>query len=106
MLYFDVMDTLVVDPFTTAMPAFFGLPFDRLLAEKHPTAWLEFELGRLSEADFLQTFFADGRPVNGPGLRAAVRDAYRWVDGMEQLVGGLHAAGHELHLFRRVRHPC
>ena len=103
-LYFDVMDTLVVDPFTTAMPAFFGLSFAQLLAAKHPTSWLEFELGLLSEDQFLEAFFCDGRPVDGPGLRAAMRDAYCWVPGMEALVGGLHAAGHELHLFSN--YPC
>jgi HAD superfamily hydrolase (TIGR01509 family) len=98
-LYFDVMDTLVVDPFTTAMPAFFKLSFQELLAQKHPTSWLEFELGLLSEDQFLEAFFSDGRPVDGPGLRAAMRDSYRWVPGMEALVRNLHAAGHELHLF-------
>ena len=42
-LLFDVMDTLVYEPFHHEMPAFFGLSFDELMAAKHPTAWVEFE---------------------------------------------------------------
>lgn len=93
------MDTLVVDPFYSVMPAFFGMTFQELLAAKHPTAWLDFELGKLQEDAFLRTFFSDGRRVDRQALRAAVRDAYRWVDGMQPVVQALHAAGHELHVF-------
>ena len=42
-LLFDVMGTLVHDPFFEEMPEFFGLSFDELLAVKHPSAWVEFE---------------------------------------------------------------
>lgn len=36
-LLFDVMDTIVTDPFFEAMPRFFNMSFKELLAAKHPT---------------------------------------------------------------------
>jgi len=96
-LVFDVMDTLVVDPFHHELPAFFGLTFEQFLAEKHPTAWIQFETARLGEADYARQLFRDRRPVDLPGLRAHLAAAYRWVDGMHELLADLSAAGHELH---------
>ncbi len=57
------------DPFFQDMPKFFGMPFKQLLAEKHPTAWIEFECGAITEEELLAKFFADGRHVDGPALR-------------------------------------
>ena len=59
-LLFDVMSTLVYDPFMVDLPAFLGMSFDELLASKHPTAWMEFERGEIDEATYLDKFFADG----------------------------------------------
>ena len=98
-LMFDVMDTLVADPFYAKMPAFFGMSFKELLAAKHPTAWVDFERGALEEAAFLARFFADGRAVDGAALRAAMADAYAWLPGMEALLARLVANGYELHAF-------
>jgi FMN phosphatase YigB (HAD superfamily) len=75
------------------------MSFQELLAAKHPTAWLDFERGALDESAFFASFFADGRAVDGPGLRAAMRAAYAFVPGMEALLSRLHAAGYELHAF-------
>lgn len=58
------------DPFYSKMGDFFGLTFKELLAAKHPTAWLEFERGEISEDAFYEKFFADGRPCDGHGLKA------------------------------------
>lgn len=68
-LVFDVMDTIVFDPFYTQMASFFGLTFKELLAAKHPTAWVEFEKGLIDEREFYSKFFADGRNCDGSGLR-------------------------------------
>jgi hypothetical protein len=40
-LLFDIMSTLVLDPFYQEMPRFFGMTFEELLANKHPTAWVQ-----------------------------------------------------------------
>src|SRR5690606_26387034 len=81
-LLLDVMGTLVHDPFYVEIPRFFGMSLRELLAVKHPHAWVEFELDAIDEPTLLARFFADGRPVDGEGLRAAVRRAYRFLPGI------------------------
>jgi len=93
----DVMDTLVAEPFFTAVPAALGLTREELLAAKHPTSWIEFELGRIEEAEYFRRFFRDGRAVDAAALRGAIVAGYRWLPGMEALLADLCAAGAELH---------
>jgi HAD superfamily hydrolase (TIGR01509 family) len=93
----DVMDTLVHEPFYREMPGFLGLTLEELVEAKHPTAWVEFELGALSEEQFLARFFRDGRAFDHAGFVAAVREAYRWLPGMEELLAALAARGHAIH---------
>lgn len=57
------------DPFYKHMPAYFGMTFKELLAAKHPSAWLEFEKGLISQDEFEAKFFADGRTYDREGLR-------------------------------------
>jgi FMN hydrolase / 5-amino-6-(5-phospho-D-ribitylamino)uracil phosphatase len=92
-IFFDVMDTLVYDPFAVELPAFFDMDIPSLLAAKHPTAWVDFELGKIDEATFFATFFLDGRPIDGEALRETMRAAYRWLDGVEPLLIALRAQG-------------
>lgn len=96
-ILWDVMDTLVVDPFRDVMPAFFGLTLAQLLEQKHPTAWGRFERSELTEAEFLAAFFEDGRAYDSAGFKARVRDSYRWVEGIEPLLAGLAARGVPMH---------
>jgi HAD superfamily hydrolase (TIGR01509 family) len=96
-ILFDVMDTLVHEPFQREVPAYFGLSLDELLAQKHPSAWVEFERGVLDEATFLRRFFRDGRSYDERGLVECIRGAYRWIDGMEALLDELAAHGAEMH---------
>lgn len=103
-LLLDVMDTLVHDPFAREVPAFFGMSFEELLREKHPSAWIEFELGRIDEDEMVASYFADGRPIDGEGLKRAMRNAYRWLDGIEPLLSRLEDAGYEMHTFSN--YPC
>ncbi len=95
----DVMGTLVHDPFHSEMPEFFGMSFDAMFAAKHPTAWVEFELGRRTEREFLHDFFADRRDFDHRGFIDAVRTAYRWLPGMEELLADLRGAGFAMHAF-------
>ena len=95
---FDVMSTLVYDPFRHEMPAFFGMSLERMMAEKHPTAWIDFELGRLDEPAFLGSFFADGRSFDHEGFVEAVASAYRFLPGIEPLLSELGERGTEMHV--------
>lgn len=96
-LLWDVMGTLVHDPFYEEMPQFFEVPFPELLQSLQPGAWVDFELGRRTESEFLQDFFADGRRFDHDGFVHTVRRAYRWLPGMESLLADLHALGHPMH---------
>lgn len=100
-LLWDVMDTLVHDPFREVMPAFFGMNFRELLRAKSPTAWLEFERGETNEAEYFARAFTDARAFDGPGFREAMVAGYAWLPGMEALLSRLaehcHATGAEMH---------
>jgi len=96
-LLLDVMDTLVRDPFPTAVPAFFGLDLPGLLAAKHPRAWIEFELGTWDEATFLPRYFHDERPYDHAAFKRCLAQAYAWIEGMEPLLAELKQAGVAMH---------
>jgi HAD superfamily hydrolase (TIGR01509 family) len=96
-LLFDVMDTLVHDPFFVEVPAFFGMTLTELLHAKHRSAWIDFELDACSEAELLQNFFSDGRTFDSAGLKETMRRAYRWMDGMEPLLASLLRMGVQMH---------
>jgi HAD superfamily hydrolase (TIGR01509 family) len=95
----DVMGTLVHDPFFVEMPRFFGMTFDAMLDAKHPRAWVEFELGMRSEEEFLGDFFADGRDFDQHAFVSTVRSSYRWLPGLPELLEDLREAGCTMHAF-------
>lgn len=97
LLLLDVMSTLVRDPFYVDIPAFFGTSLERLLAEKDPRAWLDFEHGTIEEHELFERFFADRRAIDGPGLRAVTFAGYRLLPGVGPLLAELRAAGAEMH---------
>jgi HAD superfamily hydrolase (TIGR01509 family) len=96
-LLFDVMDTLVYNPFNREIPEYFGLSQSELLAQKHPTAWLRFETGQIEEAEYLRYYFNDEREFDHQEFLRVVQSAYQWVDGAEQLLQRLSRAGLEIH---------
>lgn len=96
-LLLDVMGTLVHDPFYEEIPRFFGMTLSELIAVKHPRAWVDFEHGHIDEATMLARFFADGRAFDGPGLKRAMWQAYRFLPGIEALLGELAERGVAMH---------
>lgn len=101
---FDVMDTLVRDPFREDMPRFFGMSLAEMISAKHPRAWIEFELGAWDEARFLENFFADARAFDHRGFRECVFDGYELLPGIEPILDALRAASVELHT--ASNYPC
>jgi HAD superfamily hydrolase (TIGR01509 family) len=88
---FDVMGTLVYDPFYVEVPAFFGVELRALVARKRPTAWERFELGELDEAGLATEFFVDDHVLDVEGLKAAMAASYRLLPGIEALLDELRA---------------
>lgn len=89
-ILFDVMDTLVRDPFHDEMPSFFGMTKADLIRAKHPTAWVDFELGHIDEATFLEIFLSD-REWDRELFRGTIRASYEWLPGMRELVDAVRA---------------
>ena len=96
-ILWDVMGTLVHDPFYEEMPEFFGVSFEGLLRQLKPGPWVEFELGKRTQSEFLVDFFADGRQFDQDAFVDCVENAYRWLPGMEKLVADLRESGHKMH---------
>nr|XP_010912826.1 flavin mononucleotide hydrolase 1, chloroplatic [Elaeis guineensis] len=98
-LLFDVMDTIVRDPFYHDIPAFFQMSMKELLDTKHPTVWAEFEKGLIDENDLAKKFFKDGRPFDLEGLKQCMLRGYSYIDGIEELLHSLKQNNYELHAF-------
>ncbi|XP_078150833.1 haloacid dehalogenase-like hydrolase (HAD) superfamily protein [Carex rostrata] len=98
-LLFDVMDTIVRDPFYHHIPAFFQMSMKELLETKHPNAWVEFEEGRIDENELAKKFFKDGRSFDLEGLKECMVRAYSYVEGIEEVLHGLKQNNYEIHAF-------
>ena len=73
-------DTVVRDPFYDEVPKFFGMTLTELYSLKHPTAWVDFEKGHLTEDALVSSFFKDGRPFDSEGMkRMMVRRALNFI---------------------------
>ena len=96
-LLFDIMDTLVYNPFNREVPAFFGLSRAALVEQKDLTAWEQFELDQIDEAEYFRRYFLDGRTFVWSEFRLMMRNAYRWIDGAEELLERLSCSGFEIH---------
>jgi HAD superfamily hydrolase (TIGR01509 family) len=96
-LLFDIMDTLVYNPFNGEVPAFFGLSLAALVDQKDLTVWDQFELGQIDEAEYFRRYFHDGRTFDRSEFQLMMRDAYRWMDGAEELLERLSRSGFEIH---------
>lgn len=93
------MDTIVRDPFYQDIPAFFRMSFKELIDSKHPTAWIEFEEGRINEMELARNFFSDGRPLDLEGLKDCMQRGYSYLEGVEELLHALKQNGYEMHAF-------
>ena len=92
-ILWDVMSTLVYDPYLIELPAFFSKSWEELLQLKHPTAWLEFELGELSEARFFEIFCPELGSIDVDAFHQMLLHAYRFLPGIEALLFELKQRG-------------
>jgi hypothetical protein len=70
-----------------------------LLVVKHPTAWMEFESGQVTEEELMKNFFLDGRDVDIEGLKDCMIRGYSYLEGVEPLLSRLQSAGFNMHAF-------
>ena len=95
---FDLMDTVLVDPYVEAVRAGSGLDLQAAHLYKDPDIWPRFELGEVDEATFERQFFraevprgADGPPprLDARSFHEARRRGYAWIEGMRPLLAAL-----------------
>lgn len=90
---FDLMDTLVHDPFREALLAATGLPAEVLFRKRDASAYPAFERGEIDEATYWSTFVAAGIPVDPDRFHEVRRARTRWLPGMRSLALQVRAAG-------------
>ena len=83
---FDVMDTLLTDPFRAALEAATGLTLVELMARRDPAVYPAFERGELTEAQYWAHHAALGVEVDPAAFHAVRRAGTRWLPGMAALL--------------------
>lgn len=84
---FDLMDTVVRDPYREALHAGTGMETRELFATKDLSAWPAFERGELTEEEYFATY--DDIEVDVAAFHRARREGYAWIDGMRELLDDL-----------------
>ncbi len=98
-IIFDLMDTIVVDPFYTVFPKYFNMPVKELFKIKNPDNWPKFEVGKISEKEYFEQFFLpnSGHKLDDPErLKSAIFSAYCFIFGMEDFLFELNSLGFNL----------
>lgn len=91
-ILFDLMGTVVYDPYAEAIEAATGLDLEAAAALAHPRSWADFEVGAIDEDAFARRFYADPAGPYTFDLTAfhrARREGYRWLPGMRELLADL-----------------
>lgn len=84
---FDLMDTVVHDPFREAITAATDMPVEEVLTGKDADAWPRFERGELTEEEYFASYH--DLPVDCTAFNRTRRAGYRWVEGMVELLDAL-----------------
>jgi FMN hydrolase / 5-amino-6-(5-phospho-D-ribitylamino)uracil phosphatase len=89
---FDVMDTLVHDPFRGALEAATGMPADEVFARRDPETYPAFERGEIDEAEFWARHRQRGIPVDVERFHALRRSETWLLPGITELLDELAGA--------------
>jgi HAD superfamily hydrolase (TIGR01509 family) len=91
LLAFDLMDTVVRDPFFHVLPLRLQRSVEELFALLDSRAWVAFETGAMDEAAYLARMFLAPPPpgVTAVDLRDLIVGGYAYVAGMEALLSEL-----------------
>lgn len=91
-LLFDLMGTVVYDPYREALEAATGLGLADAHHIKDPDSWPLFETGVIDETEFVRRFFSDpgaGHALDIDAFHRVRRDGYRWLPGIAELLADL-----------------
>lgn len=90
---FDLMDTLVRDPFREALRAATGRPLKELFSLRDAGIYPAFERGEIDEAAYWASYPRAGIEVDPDRFHQVRRAGTTWLPGMRELVLELRAAG-------------
>jgi HAD superfamily hydrolase (TIGR01509 family) len=86
-LLFDLMDTVVHDPYREAIRAATGLEARAAFRINDPQCWPEFEVAQIDEAEFVRRFFPSGEPpFDLEAFHRTRRAGYHYLPGMRELL--------------------
>jgi HAD superfamily hydrolase (TIGR01509 family) len=83
---FDVMDTLLRDPYRDAYEAATGLSFDTFVSVNPEVVYRALERSEIDEPSYWKSLRQAGVPVDVDRFHATRRSGYRWLPGMRELL--------------------
>jgi HAD superfamily hydrolase (TIGR01509 family) len=87
---FDLMGTVIADPYREALHAATGMDLTTAHAVKDHDAWPAFEIAEIDELTFVRRFFTDPAiPFDADAFHRARRSGYAWLPGMRELLDEL-----------------
>jgi HAD superfamily hydrolase (TIGR01509 family) len=86
---FDLMDTVVRDPFREALEAATALDLEELLARRDPEIYPAFERGEIDEDAYWAHYDRAGIAVDPERFHRVRRAGTRWLPGMPELLDDL-----------------
>lgn len=86
---FDVMDTVVRDPYREALEAATGVPVRELFRTRSPESYPRFERGEITEAEYWDVYRDAGLDLDVEVFHRVRRAGYRWLEGMAGLLDDL-----------------
>jgi HAD superfamily hydrolase (TIGR01509 family) len=88
---FDLMDTVIYDPFREAIEAGTGLDLKTAAKHRDASCWPAFEIAEIDEETFARRYFPEGSPFrfDMEAFHRVRREGYRFLPGMRELVGAL-----------------
>lgn len=86
---FDLMDTVVRDPFREALEAATGMALTELIERRDPDVYPAFECGHMDEDEYWQHHERAGIPVDPDRFHEVRRAGTTWLPGMPELLDEL-----------------
>jgi HAD superfamily hydrolase (TIGR01509 family) len=86
---FDLMDTVLRDPFREALEAATDLPLSELFSRREPSVYPAFERGDIDEDAYWAHYAAAGIAADPEAFHRVRRAGLRWLPGMQELLDDL-----------------
>ena len=92
LIVFDVMGTLLADPYAAAHEAACGMPVAEITRRTPPGLYHQLERGEIDEAGYWAGLRGGGAPGDPDVFHRVRRAGYAWLDGMPALAADCAAA--------------